>query len=224
MYKCSYCNKVFSRNDGLKRHIDNNCKIRKDYEKRMEEMMDRMIVIEEKMKKLQEENQKYKQIIKNNTNIQTQNNIQINQIIVPFGNENLEKMTISEYKKLMIRGMNSVPEFVKYIHFNKDKPEYHNIYISNIRDSHVLIYDGNNWQLRDRDETIDQLYNDKADILEMKFEEMLDKFDDRTIIMFRKFLKIKDTDNEIVKKIKKELKIILYNNRKLVKNFYNNKK
>jgi hypothetical protein len=216
--KCKYCNRIFSRSDALKRHVDNNCRVKKDYEQKMEDLMERMIKMEEKMKELQEENQKYKQIVGNTTTIGTQNNIQINQIIVPYGNENLEKITVSEYKKLMIRGMNSVPEFVKYIHFNKDKPEYHNIYISNIRDSHALIYDGKDWQLRDRDETIEQLYNDKADILEMKFEEMLDKLDDQTIKMFKKFLQIKDTDNEVVKKIKKELKVILYNNRKLIKN------
>ena len=38
----------------------------------------------------------------------------------------------------------SIPALVEYVHFNKDIPEYNNVYISNMRDNYVMIYDGPN--------------------------------------------------------------------------------
>jgi hypothetical protein len=54
------------------------------------------------------------------------------------------------------------------IHFNKDKPENHNIYISNLRDNHVLIYNGSEWQLRERDDVPLDLVYIKSGALELE--------------------------------------------------------
>ena len=34
------------------------------------------------------------------------------------------------------------------IHFNPDKPENHNIYISNLKNGYVMMYDGNKWDTK----------------------------------------------------------------------------
>jgi molecular chaperone DnaK (HSP70) len=111
--------------------------------------------------------------------------------------------------------MNSTPALVEKLHFDKNLPENHNVYISNLRDDYVLMYDGKIWRLKDRDDALQQLYEDKSDILETKFEELIEKLDDQTIRMFNRFLKIKDTDDEKIKIIKKELKKTLYENREI---------
>ena len=241
---CKYCGKEFSRIFTLNRHIDGYCKVKKANDAKMEEMMTVLIELKEsnkkileenkqnkeKIAKLEEETDKYKKIINNTqNNIGTQNiqNNTINVKINAYGNEDSSKITVNDYKKILGRGMNSfnrsigtiknsVPAFVEKLHFNENIPENHNVYISNLRDEYVLMYDGKIWRLKDRDDALQQLYEDKSDILETKFEELLGKLDELTIKMFNRFLKIKDTDDEKIKIIKKELKKTLYDNRKIV--------
>jgi len=81
-------------------------------------------------------------ILKHINNIQTQNNITQNNTfnILAFGKEDLSHITDDTYKKIINKGFKSVPALVDAIHFNKDKPENHNIYISNIRDDYILVF------------------------------------------------------------------------------------
>ena len=111
---------------------------------------------------------------------------------------------------------NSIPELTKMIHFDVNKPENHNVYISNMRDNFILIYDGNDWQLKDRSEILDQIIQDKSVILEEKFNETISNLSDYVKNKFKQFLEIKD-DDVIINRIKKELKIMLYNNNKICK-------
>ena len=108
----------------------------------------------------------------NNTIIDNSNNNNtINIQLVAFGKEDYDKLTEKEYKIIINKGFKSIQEMVKSLHFNKNRPENHNIYISNIRDNYVMIYEGNKWELRNRKETIEDLYMAKKDILVDKFDE-----------------------------------------------------
>ena len=227
--KCNYCQMIFSRRDALTRHINKSCKVKKENDKKMEEMMTILIelkesnrkIIEEnkqnkeEIEKLKEENGKYKKIVNNTQNNVngTQNNITFK--INAYGTEDTSKITINDYKRILGRGMNSVPVFVEQLHFDKNTPENHNVYISNLRDAYVLMFDGKIWRLKDRDEALQQLYEDKSDFLETKFEELIARLDEPTIKMFKRFLKIKDDDEEKIRVIKKELKKVLYENREM---------
>ena len=232
---CNYCGKEFSRKDNLTRHIDGYCKVKKENDRKMDALMERLIKIEEnnrrleesdkknaeKIARLEEENSNYKKIINNTQNIGTLNNIGTQNItfkINAYGTEDSSKITVNDYKRILGRGMNSVPAFVEKLHFDKNVPENHNVYISNLRDEYVLMYDGKIWRLKDRDDALQQLYDDKSDILETKFEELIERLDEPTIRMFKRFLKIKDDDDEKIKIIKKELKKTLYENRGVVMN------
>lgn len=219
---CKYCGKEFSRQFTLNRHIDGYCKVKKTNDAKMEELMETMIKmkdelkhINDKMSKLEEENSKYKNIIQTG-NINNGNQI-INVNLVPYGSEDTNKISDAEYQRILRRGFNSVPALVESLHFNKNLPENHNVYISNMRDDYVLVYDGKKWRLKNRNDTLQQIYEDKTDILETKFEELLGRLDEQTIRMFQRFIKVKDSDDEIVKGIKKELKTILYENREMIK-------
>jgi hypothetical protein len=46
------------------------------------------------------------------------------------------------YKRILNKGFKSIQEYVNCIHFNSKKPENHNVYISNLRDNYILVYDG----------------------------------------------------------------------------------
>ena len=128
----------------------------------------------------------------NNTNnniLDQSNNINnFNIQLVAYGKEDYDKLTEKEYKIIINKGYKSVQEMVKSLHFHKNRPENHNIYISNIRDNYVMIYDGNKWELRNRKETIEELYIAKKDILVEKFDELLNKLPGFAIDKFERFI------------------------------------
>ena len=100
---------------------------------------------------------------------------------------------------------------------NPNKPQNHNIYISNIKNSYVMLYDGTKWNLKNRDEAIINLIDDKELIMEQKLEEWIENGKNYPDIMnkFNKYLETKEND-QVLDTIKKEIKIVLYNNRSLL--------
>jgi len=106
---------------------------------------------------------------------------------------------------------------IEQIHFDPQKPENHNIYISNIKNNYVMLYNGNKWILKDRDEAITNLIDDKDVILEQKLEEWIEKGNEYPKIMnkFKRYIEKKD-NNKVLNKIKDEIKLVLFNNREIV--------
>ena len=226
--ECCYCHKIFSRDDSLTRHIEKSCKVKKRDNAEKEELL--RVLVEQQ----QQQNNVLTQLLETNKKLTDElvqlkssgikqkignQNIQINNNfangLVPYGKEDISKISDMVFERLFNRGFASIPALVLTLHFNKNKPENHNIYISGIRNDFILIYDGAKWIVRDRNDTLAQMYLDKADILESKFEEMHKHLEPHVIRMFERFLEKKD-DCEIVNKIKKDLKMLLYNNREVV--------
>ena len=118
------------------------------------------------------------------------------------------------YKKILNKGFKSVPTLVEYVHFNKNKPENHNVYISNIQTNYAIVYDDNDWKLRERDNVLQQLIDEKTAILSDKFDELLATLDEPTVRKFKRFLEQKD-ESEVIASIKNDLKLMLYNNKKI---------
>ena len=247
---CPSCQTKFATKSSLKRHLNGRCKkvnnvlpvtentedilkqLLLEYEqhkmevaKMMEEKNKEINELRTEMKKLNaKKNVKIinnKNKINNTANIgQINQNNNINVKLVAFKKEDLSFITDDIYKKILNKGFMSVPNLVEYIHFNKDHPQYRNVYISNMRDKYALVYDGENWQLRDREMILKELIDDKTDILSLKFEEMIKTLDEFTIRKFTRFLD-EGSDDEVVAKIKDDLRMILYNNRRLVESSKN---
>jgi hypothetical protein len=218
---CNYCHEKFSRSDSLNRHIREYCKVKKSDDDTKEQLLQKLLNEHENMKQriqtLEEKNKEYQKII--NTQNNTQNiNIKdstINFNVSPYGNEDTSFISEETFKKIINKGFNSVPALVDEIHFNKNKPENHNIYISNLRDDYVLVFDGNDWNLETKESVLTNMYYANSDILELKFKEFFDKLDKYTIKKFERFINKKD-DDTVINDIKKDLKVLLYNRRKIV--------
>jgi len=61
---------------------------------------------------------------------------------------------------------------------------------------------------------LQQLVDDKTEKLSEKFDELLTKLDDSTIRKFQRFLDQKE-DDTVISGIKNDLKLLLYNNKKI---------
>ena len=99
---------------------------------------------------------------------------------------------------------------IECIHFNPLKPENMNIYISNMKDKYLMIYDGTNWNLANKRDELDKLYEDK----EMLLEEWLETNQDPVLKeKFVKYINNKEKD-DCLNKIKEEIKLMMYNKAK----------
>ena len=80
-----------------------------------------------------------------------------------------------------------------------------------------MTYDGIKWNLQNQDETIDDLIDTNQVVIEQKLEEWLENGKDYPDIMrkFNRYLEKKEKD-EILNKIKEEIKLVLFNNRKAI--------
>ena len=233
--QCNYCQKTFSRKDNLIRHLDGRCRTKtetenqketiyqtlmKQYDEFKRENRERFDELEKKNRELLEEItrmrsenkvQNHTHTTNNTMNVQ-QNNINIR--VLAFNKEDTSTITDDVYTQILAKGFKSIEMFVERLHFDRNKPENHNIYISNIRDKYALVYDGSEWRLKERDGVLQQMIYDKSDILSGKFDELAHRLDDATINKFNRFLEKKDEDH-VIGKIKNEIKLLLYNSRRI---------
>jgi hypothetical protein len=144
----------------------------------------------------------------------TNNNTLININLNAHSATDISHLTDTDYQNIMSKACGAIRELVSKVHFDPGFPENHNIYISNLRDNHVMIYDGFKWVLHDRTDAIDQLIGKSEDVLEQKLEEWVELGTRYPVIMdkFRKYLEIRD-DDTVRNQVIDDIKMVLYNRR-----------
>jgi len=172
-FTCPTCNKLFTRNDNLKRHQKicngtpptekNECK--NIYTKsEVEVLLENMNLDHLKRNQI---NQIIIKELRHQINLLMQNqgsNITYNTNIMlnAFGQENTNYIDTKFIEKLIKSGpLNSIPLLLQHIHFNKEHNENHNIMIPNKKSTFAKIFNGQNWQISDKKKTIDDM-TDKA--------------------------------------------------------------
>ena len=231
LIKCNYCNKVFSRNDNLVRHLK-TCKekIKDDEVKNsmteLVSILNRQLETKENQIKdfqmqLDKRDKQIDELIKkagiNNSNntINIQNNIKL----LSYSDTDRSHITDKDILKCLNHSNFCIPHLIEKIHFDINKPENHNVYISNLKNKYVMIYDGQKWKCADRDDQINNLIDDNQSIIEYKLEEWIENGNKYPEMMrkFNRYIEKKD-NNVVIDKIKDEIKLLLYNNRNIVKN------
>ena len=224
-FECKYCEKRYKHNYHLNRHLK-KCKEKKEDDEEKKNLLNLVEILnkqlneqrEEHKKQLSEQNNQINELIKKTgINIGTQNNIQNNIKILAFKNTDISHLTDQDYIQCLNRSNMCIPNLIKRIHFDPKKPENHNIYISNIRNKYIMVYDGMKWILHDQSDAIDNLIDTNEFVLEQKLEEWLENGKNYPDIMnkFNRYLEKKEKD-DVLNKIKEEIKLILYNNRKII--------
>ena len=212
-FVCKYCEKVFKFKQSMYYHIKYTCKKNTD-----EDLKELIRLLNQDNKELVSQVQaKNKQIEKlagkleihglnvsfNTTNIQ--NNI----TLLPYRETDMSHLTDDDYKKCIKKVNHCVKSLIEKVHFNPEKPENMNIYISNMKDKYLMIYDGTNWNLANKKDEIDRLYEDK----EMMLEEWLETNPEPDLKeKFMRYLKNKGMEDCLLH-FKDDVKLMLYNSR-----------
>jgi hypothetical protein len=223
--KCMHCLKQFSTKGNLMKHMKFNCIILKNqddikqdiFEKLLEEMRD----MKKKNEKLTEmvinlQKKKEKYYDNNNIDMTTINNTlnqQNNIVMVGNGKENLKKLTKNDYLKVLNKGYSAANALTELMHFNKNLPEFHNVYISSMKEKYGMIYDGKTWNLINKNDLIDMLYYDKKEIIDEKFDEFYNSLSKTKKDALERWFNDDKSDNKSIDKIKDKIKLLLYNKR-----------
>ena len=216
IYKCKFCNKIYSTNSHMNRHLkkcstvdlsDNtkvinyinelekeNKQIKKKLRKVVEKLIDNCCVTN----------------INNNSNNNTIN-MQQNIIINSYGKENLDYLTKNYLTGLVYKPFDSVQCLLKTIHFNPKHPENHNIKISNKKEKYANVYNSGNWEFKNKKEVIENIVDNGYNIMECHFEDIKKDIEYVRRDRFSNFQDKYDTDPNIKKNIKSDVEMLILN-------------
>ena len=145
--KCIYCNKIFAYKNSLVKHMNNRCKIKNKMDIQKEAIFNELL---RKIDNLEQSNRElHKKLAKitcrsvntafnNNSNYNTQNNAvngNVNTFVsVGCGKEDIGRIDKTEILQAIKAGFHAPIRLTDTVHFNPKYPEYHNVYISNMKD------------------------------------------------------------------------------------------
>ena len=204
---CKFCNKKFSCSTSLNYHIKNRCKYRDG-------------IKDEEIKKLKEENKLLKEskkvTINNDNSTKTYNIFIVNN----YEDTDISKLTDKIYNKIIkdTEAHQIIPRLIKEIHFDPKVPENHNIVLSNRNknNKHLQIYRNKHWEITDKNTEIANLVSDKETNLSDWVAEKGEKYPEAQE-KFNEYIEQKYDDAELLKLIKEEVELVLYNNRHMIK-------
>jgi hypothetical protein len=163
--ECKYCKKIFAYNQGRWRH-EKICKSKEEVEL------------------------KNTQIIKNNSSINNSsinngsinNGTIINKNIIKFGSEDIKNiLTEKQIEKIVNCRLLALEESIRQVHFNKDKPEYQNIKINNLRSNVALIHDGERFNVTNQYSAISSLIDNHVESIEQILDDKKTSLPIRTV-------------------------------------------
>jgi len=240
-YICKYCNNKFTSRISMYRHIRMSCKVKTDDDNKKKEIYNNLVGIRRQTEELrlivekeQLEIQRKKMLLESirldtrlnnndmigdknqNRNINIINstiNINNNIVLVGCGKEDMSRIDKNDIIK-NINGFYTPLNLTDTIHFNPKYPEYHNVYISSMKDKYAMIYDGDKWSLVIKDELIDKLYDDKKNYIEENFDDFLNSLTKSKKNALERWMNI-DDNHEKIKEVKNKMKLLLYNKRNI---------
>ena len=212
---CNYCDKSFKSKQWRQKH-EIKCKEVRDIEIKK---------LNDKIKELEMLVKETKPTTVNNTvnNNNIVNNTQVNYFINNYGDEDVSHITRRGFLEIIKKNKLCIPEFIKRVHFNKDVPQNHNVYISNYKDNYALIFTDNKWKIIDKNEILRKLIFDSHDLLETEFlkfkaGELKHNMDETSMERFQEYLDNVD-DDDIMNRLKETIKLLLYNEKDMVIEF-----
>ncbi len=221
--KCLYCNKIYKHVQSLNRHFK-KCSEKHKSDEANRSMTELVTILNSQIndfkKALDKKDKQIDELIKkagiNNSTI-TQN-IQNNIKVLAYKNTDMSKLTDKDILKCMNHSNMCVPHLIKMIHLDPKKPENHNVYISNLKNGYIMVYDGTKWDTLNRDEIIVDMIDDTQGLMEERIENWIERGEKYPTIMkkFERYIEKKE-NNKVINKIKEEIRLMLFNNRTLIK-------
>ena len=228
-YSCPYCNKSYTHRSTLSSHINKKCHINE--EKQMQKLADMLNAVQQQNENdIQELTSHFQnEIAKLTKQLQLQQvgphqshnkisgsfNNTVNFQLLNYNKTDYDFLTDNDYIHCIKNNNHCVKALIEKVHFNKNKPENMNIYISSIKGKFAMIFRDNSWQICDRQKQIDDLYETNEMELEQWFDECNENYPD-IIKSFKNYLRNKSSDDSLIQNVKHEIELMLYNKRGMI--------
>lgn len=205
--RCPYCNETFKRNRYLKVHIHKYhfSQINSDFYTK-DEVNAKLKEKDDIINDLRNNIAKLLEKVGTNNTYNTYNIVNIN----PFGKENTSYVTDDYINNLINSGpLNSIPKLLKYIHFHPKHSENHNVKIPNKKLPFAQIFNGEDWEYRDKKATIESLSNKAFTILNNHYSggnQYMNKFKEQ----------FNDSVKSLVKRVNKDIELTIINSQKAI--------
>jgi hypothetical protein len=220
---CKYCEQEYKHKSSLSKHIKYSCTKNKDEDvKELVRLMNIQMQIQKKQidKQTNEIESQKKQIQTQNKQIdKLMGKLEINNsfnttvqniTLLSYNDTDTSHLTDEDYRKCIKRVCFCVMQMIEKVHFNPDKPENMNIYIPNIKNNYMMVYNNGNWELKCRKDALNRLYDDNEQIIEnwlqLNNDPQMKKFFDRYLNMKEKELK----------HIYEEIKLLMHNKKNMI--------
>jgi hypothetical protein len=236
-YECSKCYKIFNNRKTRWSH-EKNCNNKINYkllfEKEEKEKNELKLIFEKKLDDMKKE---ILELIKKNckvhprtlTNINKQlndnkvinNNIVNKNYVIQMGNEKLnEVFSKKEQMNVLEQGYKCLDYLIEYVHFNPKYPQFKNILITNLQNNIAYKYNSKtkNFDVIKKNELLDDLINERM----YDITEFFDKYGEEISVRMQKVIQSfidKMNLESYGENKKKDIKIIIYNNRNSVEKY-----
>jgi len=194
---CKFCNNVFSHRNSRWKH-EQKCKDKSNNDQIME-LKKEINELKQKINNTQITTNSNNTTNSNSNNTLNNKGTINNNYIIAFGKEEINNiLTEKEKFRILNARYKSIEESIKAVHFNDNRPEYKNIYISNMRDNLVHTHDGNKFVSQVKHGTINQLIDNHMESIEESLDNSREKLNPKTIDIIEKLIdKINDETTEL---------------------------
>ena len=193
IYSCRKCDKVYY-----------NIKTRWSHEQKCNKNNNKIEHLEHIINKMKKE---FKLILQNktqkiNNQLNNINNgvITSNNTYVKFGEIDYEKILNStQIKNILDKQYKCLEESIKQIHFNKNLPEYNNVFITNMKDDIAYIFDGNNFITVRKNEMLNELIDFHTNEINLSLDKNKNKLNEKYVSRIEHFInKLNDGDTKFI--------------------------
>jgi hypothetical protein len=216
-YNCEYCNKQFKTPQSKYQH-KKKCNKKNEVDE-INQLRNEIASMKSEMDKMKHQSHS---ITVNNNTFNIQNNVQNNTITLEnFGKENVEFLADSFIRRCLFKAFDGVGDLTRKIHFNPEKPEYHNVTTTNKKDGFLEVFKNGKWIYDDKNKVLDALIKQSFDIISSHY----DQFDDEikaelsptNFKRVDRFVEsVLNQDKTIQNSLRKCLYLLILNNRHMV--------
>ena len=228
-FKCERCESTFQTNQNLMLHLNRKypcvmkdpapeeIELRLLFEQLKEEHLQQQQ--ENKHLKVEIDHLKMQPITTNNNQNNHNNNIQNNITINVYGKEDVSHISDAMYKSCFNDFNQSVEKYWGMKHFSNNMQCNHNLYISNMRDGYMMVFNYKKWNIVDKEVTLKKMYYEAKECLSNAWDVLRNKnaIEPHVLTIYPKFIE-DEIDDEREEKFKNascnKMACMAYNNRK----------